>query len=178
MEAGDPIVGRSPHQDGVLSSSSPSANLAGEFESHLSTGEKELPVTSRTAAGHGQGRRRDHCRALFHLLLARGRHRSERSRLVHVLRRRHRRTRHRRKRPLVHPRRHAVQLRGALRLHGKLQHVRARRRVRRGARRHGSVRGAPFGFRADFRLHPDRARSAWSAPGQYLGAPAERVRRA
>ena len=41
------------------------------------------------------------------------------------------------KRPLVHPRRHAVQLRRALRLHGELQHVRARRRVRRGARRMG-----------------------------------------
>ena len=42
-------------------------------------------------------------------------------------------------------------------LHGKLQHVRARRRLRRRARCHGTVRGAAFRLRASVRLHPDGA---------------------
>ena len=81
-----------------------------------------------------------------------------------------------RERALVHPRRHAVQLRRPLRLHGIVQHVRARRRLRGGARRHGPVRGPAVGFLADLRLHPHRSHQR----GQRRpvpGPPAQRDRR-
>ena len=71
---------------------------------------------------------------------------------------------------LVRAGRHAVQLRGAQRVHGKLQHVRARRRVRGGARQHGAVHGAKFSVSSlvfDYILTgPISVVSA----GQYLGA--------
>jgi hypothetical protein len=53
---------------------------------------------------------------------------------------------------LVCPRRDAFQLRRALCVHGKLWHVRARRRLRRGTRQHGPISGAIFRLRAGFRL--------------------------
>ena len=76
--------------------------------------------------------------------------------LVGILCRRHRRAGHRAKRSLVHPGRDALQFCGSLRLHGKLQHVRSRRRLCRCPRLHGSVHGAAVGFRAHLRLHSDR----------------------
>ncbi len=48
----------------------------------------------------------------------------------------------------------AVQFRGAIRVHGKLQHVCARWRVHRGEGQHGSVRSATVGVGAGLRLHP------------------------
>jgi len=81
---------------------------------------------------------------------------AERPRLIRILRGWHRRARHRKKRPLVHPGGNAVQLCRALDLHGIEQHVRARRRLRGGARFHGSLRRAAFGLLADLRLHPHR----------------------
>ena len=70
----------------------------------------------------------------------------------------------------------AVQLRGALRVHGELQHVRARRRVRRRARQHGPVHGAPVGFGAGVRLHPHWSHQLGDRRPIH-GAPAERDQR-
>ncbi len=98
-----------------------------------------------------------HGHAVLHLLLESGGHRPERSGLLGVLRGRHRRNGHRQVRALVHPRHHAVLLRGARRVHRELQHVRARRRLPRGARGHGRDAGQVLGFGADVRLRADRA---------------------
>ena len=126
--------------------------------------EVEFFFVQRPAAGATQGRGSHHRHAVVHLLLESGSDRPQRPRFICVLCRRHRRAGDRKKRSVVHPRCHAVQLRRALRLHGKLQHVRARRRLRRRSRRDGPVHGPAFRFRTDLRLHPDRARSARSAP--------------
>ena len=72
------------------------------------------------------------------------------------LRRRHRRTGGRTQRGLVCSGRHAVQFRRAFRVSRKLLDVRARRRLRRGARLHGPLRRARFRLVAAVRLHPHR----------------------
>ena len=115
-------------KDRVLSSSSPSANLAGEFESHRHGGRgysgsrtrgqaafqarrpaalplsgcrlaRTTSVTIEQQTRRGQGGRRHHRRAVVHLLLAGGRHRPQRSGFLRVLRRRHRRAGHRQAAP-------------------------------------------------------------------------------
>ena len=58
--------------------------------------------------------------------------------------------------PVVHSCRHAVQLRRAVDLHGKQQHVCTWRRLRCRSRRHGAVCCAPFRIRTPVRLHSDR----------------------
>ena len=78
---------------------------------------------------------------------------------------------------LVHSGHHAVLLRGPRHLRGKLQHVRARRRVQSGARGHGRHAGQVLGFRPDVRLrahrpHQRRQRRTLS------GRPDQRHRRA
>ena len=85
------------------------------------------------------------------------------------LHRRHHRAGHRQVRALDGAGRDALQLRRPLRVHGKLRHVRARRRVRRGARTASDPPSPSFPSPRWWSTTSSPAPSARSAPGQYLG---------
>ena len=99
---------------------------------------------------------RDDGDARVHLVLARRRRRAERHGLVSVLCGRHRRELHRQDRAVVHSRDHDPRLRGPIRVHRELQHVRPRRRLPSRQRGDGLDAREVLGLGADVRLHPHR----------------------
>ena len=107
-----------------------------------------------------------------HLVLADRRHRPLRPGQHGLLHRRDRRVADRQGRPLVHPRRHALQLRRAQRLHRELRHVRPRRRLPDRQGGDGRRAGPARGLGPALRLHPHRAdqrrdgRAVLHRPGQ------------
>ena len=119
-------------------------------------------------------RRRHHRTPFVHLLLARGRDRLERSRVDRVLRRRHRRASGGKGCALVHPRRHAVLVRGARRVHRKLRDVRSRRRVPGRQGSDGRHACEAVGLGAALRLRPDGA-DQWRLGGPIHRRAAERL---
>ena len=123
------------------------------------------PNASRHAGDHRQ--QRD---VHLHLLLADRRRRAVRPGQHRLLHRRHRRAVDRPGRPVVHPGRHALQLRRPLGLHRKLLAVRPRRRLPRRQGGDGRLPGQALRLGPDVRLHPDRARSAASRPGSTSSA--------
>ena len=112
---------------------------------------------SAQKSGTAKSCRRHHGCFGVHFLLASGRYCFQRSGVLGLLCRRYCRARRWAECPMVRAGGHAVQFRGAFGLYGKFFHVRARRRLCRGARRDGTVRRACFGFVSAVRLHPDRA---------------------
>ncbi len=92
-----------------------------------------------------------------HLVLADGGHRPLRPGQHGLLHRRHRRVADRQGGPLVHPGRHALQLRRAEHLHRELRDVRPRRRVPHRQGGDGRRAGPAGGLGAPVRLHPDRS---------------------
>ena len=92
-----------------------------------------------------------------HRGLAHGRRRPVRPGEHGLLHRRHRRVADRQGGPLVHPGRHALQLRRAERLHRELLDVRPRRRLPGRQGGDGPRHGQGLGLGPDVRLRPDRA---------------------
>ncbi len=122
-----------------------------------STSPPTANLSPAAKALRGAGDRHQQRDVHLHFLLADGGRRALRPGQHGLLHRRHRRKCHRPGRPLVHPGRHAVQLRDALGLHRELLPLRPRRRLSRGQRGDGRICRQAFGFGPAVRLHPDRA---------------------
>ena len=121
-----------------------------------STARRSLARSRPAPPPPGPSHRRQQRDVDVHLLLAHGGRRALRPGQHRLLHRRHRRGGHRTGRPLVHPRRHAFQLRRPQRLHRKLLALRPRRRLSRGQGGYGRIPRQVVGLRLDVRLHPHR----------------------
>ena len=114
------------------------------------------PTSSSPHAHPAAGDRPDDRDAGVHFVLAGGGDRALRHGVDGVLHRRHRRAGDRQGGALVHPRRDAVRLRGARRLHRVVRHVRPRRRLPRRQGGDGRHARQALGLGADVRLRADR----------------------